>query len=400
MKPIYVIDALRTPIGKLGGVLSGVRPDDLAALTIAALLERQPSVPAADIEDVILGCANQAGEDNRNIARMALLLAGLPVEVPGVTVNRLCASGLQAIMDAAARIAAGQGDVFIAGGVESMSRAPYVMPKPEVAFQRSLQLADTTLGWRFVNPALAELYTPYSMGETAENVAERYGISREAQDMFAWRSHMKYVAAQAQGKFDRERIPVPLSPVNGIPRSVETDEAPRPDTSLEKLARLKTVFREHGTVTAGNAAGLNDGASALLLASEEAVRRYDLQPLARIVSMAVAGVHPDIMGIGPIPATRKALQRAGLQSHDIGLAEINEAYAVQVLVCMNELELDEQIVNVNGGALALGHPLGCSGARISATLLHEMARRPSVRYGLATMCVGVGQGAAVIYEQL
>lgn len=280
-----------------------------------------------------------------------------------------------------------------------MSRAPYVMPKPEVAFQRSLQLADTTLGWRFVNPALAELYTPYSMGETAENVAERYGVSREAQDMFAWRSHMKYVAAQAQGKFDRERIPVPLSPVNGIPRSVETDEAPRPDTSPEKLARLKTVFREHGTVTAGNAAGLNDGASALLLASEEAVRRYNLQPLARIVSMAVAGVHPDIMGIGPIPATRKALQRAGLQSHDIGLAEINEAYAVQVLVCMNELELDEQIINVNGGALALGHPLGCSGARISATLLHEMARRPSVRYGLATMCVGVGQGAAVIYEQ-
>lgn len=399
MKPIYVIDALRTPIGKLGGALSGVRPDDLAALTIAALLERQPSVPAADLEDVILGCANQAGEDNRNIARMALLLAGLPVEVPGVTVNRLCASGLQAIMDAAARIAAGQGDVFIAGGVESMSRAPYVMPKPEVAFQRSLQLADTTLGWRFVNPALAELYTPYSMGETAENVAERYGVSREAQDMFAWRSHMKYVAAQAQGKFDRERIPVPLSPVNGIPRSVETDEAPRPDTSPEKLARLKTVFREHGTVTAGNAAGLNDGASALLLASEEAVRRYNLQPLARIVSMAVAGVHPDIMGIGPIPATRKALQRAGLQSHDIGLAEINEAYAVQVLVCMNELELDEQIINVNGGALALGHPLGCSGARISATLLHEMARRPSVRYGLATMCVGVGQGAAVIYEQ-
>lgn len=399
MKPIYVIDALRTPIGKLGGVLSGVRPDDLAALTIAALLERQPSVPAADLEDVILGCANQAGEDNRNIARMALLLAGLPVEVPGVTVNRLCASGLQAIMDAAARIAAGQGDLFIAGGVESMSRAPYVMPKPEVAFQRSLQLADTTLGWRFVNPALAELYTPYSMGETAENVAEQYGISREAQDMFAWHSHMKYVAAQAQGKFDRERISVPLSPVNGMPRSVETDEAPRPDTSPEKLARLKTVFREHGTVTAGNAAGLNDGASALLLASEEAVRRYDLQPLARIVSMAVAGVHPDIMGIGPIPATRKALQRAGLQSHHIGLAEINEAYAVQVLVCMNELELDEQIINVNGGALALGHPLGCSGARISATLLHEMTRRPSVRYGLATMCVGVGQGAAVIYEQ-
>lgn len=399
MKPIYVIDALRTPIGKLGGILSGVRPDDLAALTIAALLERQPSVPAADIEDVVLGCANQAGEDNRNIARMALLLAGLPVEVPGVTVNRLCASGLQAIMDAAARIAAGQGDVFIAGGVESMSRAPYVMPKPEVAFQRSLQLTDTTLGWRFVNPALAELYTPYSMGETAENVVERYGVSREEQDMFAWRSHMKYVAAQAQGKFDQERISVPLAPINGIPRSVETDEAPRPDTSPEKLARLKTVFREHGTVTAGNAAGLNDGASALLLASEEAVRRYNLQPLARIVSMAVAGVHPDIMGIGPIPATRKALQRAELQSHDIGLAEINEAYAVQVLVSMNELELDEQIVNVNGGALALGHPLGCSGARISATLLHEMTRRPSVRYGLATMCVGVGQGAAVIYEK-
>jgi 3-oxoadipyl-CoA thiolase len=399
MKAVYIIDALRTPIGKLGGVLSGVRPDDLAARTISALLERQPSVPVAEIEDVVLGCANQAGEDNRNIARMALLLAGLPVEVPGVTVNRLCASGLQAVMDAATRIAAGQGDIFIAGGVESMSRAPYVMPKPEMAFQRSLQLTDTTLGWRFVNPALAELYTPYSMGETAENVAERYGVSRQAQDNFALQSHRKYVAAQAQGKFDRERISVPLPSADGTPRFVGNDEAPRPDTSLEKMARLKPVFREHGTVTAGNASGLNDGAAALLLASEDAVRRYDLQPLARVVSMAVAGVHPDVMGTGPIPATQKALQRAGLRIGDIGLAEINEAYAVQVLVCMNELQLDEKIVNVNGGAIAIGHPLGCSGARISATLLHEMARTPSVRYGLATMCVGVGQGAAIIYEK-
>lgn len=397
MKPVYIIDSLRTPIGKYGGALASVRPDDLLAHVIKALIQRNPTIDVNAIEDVIAGAANQSGEDNRNVARMAALLAGLPVTVAGNTVNRLCASGLQAIMDAARAIACGDGDIFVAGGVESMSRAPFVLSKTSGAYGRDAVLQDTTLGWRFINSRLAELYHPYSMGETAENVAKQWNLSRLAQDMFALESQERYFAAFAAGKWADEIIPVEALQGKQI-SVIDTDEHPR-KTSIEQLAKLKPAFVKDGTVTAGNSSGINDGAAALLLAGEEAVVKYNLKPVARIKSMAVAGVDPSVMGIGPVPATQKALLRAGLTVSDLDLIELNEAFASQSIACIHELSLDLQKVNVNGGAIALGHPLGCSGVRISTTLLHEMNRRKS-KYGLATMCVGVGQGAAVIYEGL
>lgn len=396
MKSAYIIDILRTPIGKYGGMLASVRPDDLAALVIARLLERNPSVDAKLIEDVIIGAANQAGEDNRNVARMALLLAGLPVETGGVTVNRLCASGLQAIMDASRAIMTDNGEVYIAGGVESMSRAPFVIAKAEEAFSRKPEIYDTTLGWRFVNSKLSKLYHPFSMGETAENVAEKWKVSREDQDAFALHSQVKYQKAFQEGKFSDELIPVVVPQPKGQAITLTKDEQPR-ETSLEKLASLKAAFKEGGSVTAGNSSGINDGAAACLLASEEVIKRLQTKPLARVVAMAIAGVDPAYMGVGPVPATKKALERAGLKMADIGLVELNEAFASQSLACMRDLTIDPEIVNVNGGSIAIGHPLGCSGVRISATLIHEMKRR-NVKYGLATMCIGVGQGAAVIYE--
>jgi 3-oxoadipyl-CoA thiolase len=397
MKPVYVIDCLRTPIGKYGGVLSSVRPDDLLAHVIKALLQRNPGVDPSRIEDVIAGAANQSGEDNRNVARMAALLAGLPVSVAGSTVNRLCASGLQAIMDAARAIACGEGELYIACGVESMTRSPFVMPKQSEPFGRKAELVDTTLGWRFINPRLAELYHPYSMGETAENVARQWNISRHAQDEFALQSQERYFAARAAGKWADELVFVEAMQ-GKQPVIVQEDEHPR-KTSTEQLAQLKPAFQKDGTVTAGNASGINDGAAAMLLASEEAVKKYALTPLAQIAGMAVAGVDPAVMGIGPVPAARKALQRARITVDDLGLIELNEAFASQSIACMHDLGLDIQKVNVNGGAIALGHPLGCSGVRISTTLLHEMKRRKT-RFGLATMCVGVGQGAAIVYESV
>lgn len=396
MKPAYIIDAVRTPIGRYGGGLSSVRPDDMAAHVIRALFDRNPWLNGNEIEDVIFGAANQSGEDNRNVARMALLLAGLPVETGGITVNRLCASGLQAIMDAARAIMLEEGKIYIAGGVENMSRAPFVMAKQYEPFGRSVEIYDTTIGWRFINKKLADMYYPFSMGETAENVAEQWNISREEQDWFAYQSQMKYQQAAGANRFRDELIPVQITSKKGEIEQIEKDEHPRP-TTLEQLAKLRPVFRENGTVTAGNSSGINDGAAALLLVAEDIIRKYQLQPMAKIRSMAIAGVHPSIMGIGPVPATRKALQRAGLTLNDIGLVELNEAFAAQVIACLRELNLHADLVNVNGGAIALGHPLGCSGARISTTLLHEMKKR-KIRFGLATMCVGVGQGAAIIYE--
>ncbi len=400
METAYIVDAVRTPMGRFGGVLSSVRPDDLATYVIEALLQRQPAIDPQAVEDVIFGAANQAGEDNRNVARMAALMAGLPVSVAGVTVNRLCASGLQAVMDAARAVMLGEADVYIAGGTESMSRAPWVMKKPTAAFDRRPEVFDTTIGWRFINPRLAQQYYPYGMGETAENVAERWGITREEQDAFAYASQMKYKAAAEAGKFADEIVPVTVPQRKGEPLVVDTDEHPRPDTTLEKLARLRPAFKEGGTVTAGNSSGINDGAAAVWVVSETALKQFGLRPMARIVSMAVAGVDPAIMGIGPVPATQKAVKRAGLSLGDIGLVELNEAFAAQSIACIRDLGLDPDIVNVNGGAIALGHPLGCSGARILTTLLHEMKRREGVRYGLATMCVGVGQGAAMIVEKV
>ncbi len=395
MKPVYIIDSLRTPIGKYGGALASVRPDDLLAHVIKALIQRNGSIDVNVIEDVIAGAANQSGEDNRNIARMAALLAGLPVTVAGNTVNRLCASGLQAIMDAARAIACGDGEVYIAGGVESMSRAPFVLSKTSSAFGRDAVLQDTTLGWRFINSRLSELYHPFSMGETAENVAKQWNLSRIAQDEFAVQSQERYFAALSAGKWTDEIIPVDALQGKQM-IVVDTDEHPR-RTTIEQLAKLKPAFVKEGTVTAGNSSGINDGAAVMLLASEEAVIKYNLKPVAMIKSMAVAGVDPSIMGIGPVPATIKALQRAGLTVSNLDLIELNEAFASQSIACIHELSLDLEKVNVNGGAIALGHPLGCSGVRISTTLLHEMKRRKS-KYGLATMCVGVGQGAAIIYE--
>ena len=397
MKNVFVIDAVRTPIGKYGGALSSVRPDDLLAHVIRALISRNETIDVKAIEEVIAGAANQSGEDNRNVARMAALLAGLPVSVAGSTVNRLCASGLQAIMDASRQIMCGDAELIIAGGVESMTRAPFVMGKTNEPWSRKSEMFDTTMGWRFINSALATLYYPYTMGETAENVAKQWNISREEQDSFALQSQEKYFAAKEAGKFDEEIAAVEVND-KGLVTWITNDEHPR-KTSLEKLAVLKPAFVKDGSVTAGNSSGINDGASALLLANEDAVKKYELQPLAKIVSMAVAGLDPAIMGMGPVPATQKALQRAGLKISDIGLVELNEAFASQSIACIKELSLDGNNVNVNGGAIALGHPLGCSGARISTTLLYEMKSR-KIKYGLATMCVGVGQGAAVIYQSI
>jgi 3-oxoadipyl-CoA thiolase len=396
MPAAYVIDALRTPIGKYGGSLSSVRPDDLLAHVIRAILDRNPQVDPSAIEDVIAGDANQAGEDNRNVARMAALLAGLPVTVPGNTVNRLCASGLQAIMDAARAIICGEGEIYLAGGVESMTRAPFVTLKSSGAWSRNAETADTTIGWRFPNKKLTDLYYPFSMGETAENVATQWNISREDQDRFAFDSQAKYQQALDANKWADEIAPVMI--LGGKQEQIffSVDEHPRL-SSLEKLSTLRPAFNKNGTVTAGNSSGINDGASVLILASEEAVKKYDLKPIARIVSMAVAGVDPSIMGIGPVPASKKALERAGIEAKDLDLIELNEAFSSQSIACMRDLELDPDKVNVNGGSIAIGHPLGASGARISTTLLHEMKRRGS-KYGLATMCVGVGQGAAIIYE--
>ncbi len=395
----YIIEALRTPVGRYGGALKDVRPDDLAAMIISALVERT-GVDPRRIEDVILGCANQAGEDNRNVARMAALLAGLPVEVAGATVNRLCGSGLQAVNDAARAIKLGEGDVFIAGGVESMTRAPFVMAKPSEAWPRGDQkLYDTTIGWRFTNPRLAEMYHPYSMGETAENVAERWQISREDQDAFSAESQRRAGAAIESGRFKDEIVPVIVPQRKGDAVVVDTDEHPRPDTSPEKLGKLNAAFKKGGSVTAGNASGINDGASALLLTSKQAAAEMGLKPLARIVTSAVAGVNPDCMGVGPVPATRKALERAGLTVDDMDLIELNEAFAAQSLACIRDLKLDPEKINVNGGAIALGHALGNSGSRLLTTLVHELRRRGG-RYGLATMCIGVGQGIATIIEMV
>ncbi len=396
-KACYIIDAVRTPIGRFGGKLSSVRPDDLLATVIRALVERHPSIDPTAIEDVIAGAANQAGEDNRNVARMAALLAGLPTTVAGSTVNRLCASGLQAIMDAARAIQCGEGLLYIAGGVESMTRAPFVTAKADSAWSRKVETYDSSFGWRFINPKLSAMYHPYTMGETAENVAKTWGISREVQDAFAFNSQEKYFTAEAAGLWNDELVAVEMLEDRMV-SWFNKDEHPR-KTSLEKLATLKPAFIKEGTVTAGNASGINDGAAAVLLASEEAVKLFNLQPIARISSMAVAGVDPAIMGIGPVPASQKALKRAGLTVDQLGLVELNEAFASQSIACIKDLGLNESIVNVNGGAIALGHPLGCSGARISATLLHQM-HRTQTKYGLATMCVGVGQGAAIVYEGL
>lgn len=396
MNAVYVIDAVRTPIGKYGGALSSIRPDDLLAQTIKALLQKNLSVDPSLIEDVIAGDANQAGEDNRNVARMAALLAGLPTAVAGVTVNRLCASGLQAIMDGVRQIKCGDAQFIIACGVESMSRAPFVMAKATAPFQRTTEVYDTTLGWRFVNNKLTDIHYPYSMGQTADNVAKKWKVTREAQDTFALQSQQKYFAALATGKWKDEMITVTVEDEKKNIKVVDMDEHPR-QTTIEKLASLKPAFAEDGTVTAGNSSGINDGAAAMLLASEEAVLKYNLKPVAKVVSMAVAGVDPDVMGIGPVPATQKALQRAHLSIADISLVELNEAFASQSIACMQELKLDKEKVNVNGGAIALGHPLGCSGVRIATTLVHEMKRK-GVAYGLATMCVGVGQGASIVFE--
>ena len=395
MKTCYVIDAVRTPVGRYGGKLSSIRPDDLLAHVIGSLMQRNPSIDPTAIEDIIAGAANQAGEDNRNVARMAALLAGLPVTVGGNTVNRLCASGLQAIMDASRAIMCGEGMIYIAGGVESMTRAPFVTAKAEGAWNRKLETYDTTIGWRFTNKRLAEMYYPFNMGQTAENVANEWAISRGEQDAFAFYSQQKYFAALEAGKWDDEIVAIEMISDRLI-SWFNLDEHPR-QTSLEKLAALKPAFAKEGTVTAGNSSGINDGAAAIMLASEEAVKQFDLQPVARIVSMGIAGVDPAIMGMGPVQASHKAVKRAGLNIKDIDLIELNEAFASQSLACIKELDLDPAKVNVNGGSIAIGHPLGCSGVRISTTLLHEM-RREKIKYGLATMCVGVGQGAAIVFE--
>jgi 3-oxoadipyl-CoA thiolase len=389
MARAVVLSAVRSPVGRYGGALAGVRPDDLAATVIAAAVERA-GVPAAEIEDVWFGAANQAGEDNRNVARMAALLAGLPDSVAGVTVNRLCASGLSAVVGACHAVVAGDGDLFVAGGVESMSRAPLVLAKPEAAFPRGDQVVyDTTLGWRFPNPKLAEMFPLESMGETGENVAERWGVSREDQDAFALQSQQRWAAAHGAGRFDAELVPV---------AGVERDEHPRPETSLEKLAGLKAAFREDGTVTAGNSSGINDGAAALVIASEQRADDLGVEPLGVFLGSAVAGVDPRVMGVGPVPAVRRLLGRAGVDVGDIDLVELNEAFASQSLAVIRDLGLDTEKVNVNGGAIALGHPLGMSGARLVVSLLHELRRRGG-RYGLATLCVGVGQGQAALFER-
>ena len=397
MPDAVILDALRTPIGRYAGVLAPVRPDDLAARTLQAAIDRNGLDPGS-VDEVYMGCTNQAGEDNRNVARMASLVAGLPVEVPAVTVNRLCASGLEAVVQGSRQLRLGEADLVLAGGVESMSRAPLVMLKPERGFPRGgRELVDTTIGWRFANPRLAELYGTHSMGETAENVAERYDVSREDQDAFALESHRRAIAAAEAGRFDDELVTVDVAQPKGDPVTIHSDEGPRPDTTLERLAKLRPVFRDGGSVTAGNASQINDGAACVVLASEERAQELGREPLARIVSSASAGVDPAYMGIGPVPSTRKALERAGLEPGEIDLVELNEAFASQVLASMRELGFDHDRLNVNGGGIALGHPLGSSGARLIGTLAHELRRRGG-RYGLATMCIGVGQGMAAVIE--
>lgn len=398
MKSAFIVDILRTPVGKYAGTLASVRPDDLAAIVIKKIIERNPAFDFKLLEDVVFGAANQSGEDNRNVARMALLLSGLPVEIGGVTVNRLCASGLQAIMDSSRAIMVGEGEAYLAGGVESMSRAPFVMSKADEAFSRKTEVYDTTIGWRFINPALSKLYYPYSMGETAENVAEKWKIDRSAQDEFAYNSQVKYAKAHEANRFKDEMISVLVPQGKNDPLLFDKDEHPRL-SSLDKLAALKPAFKNGGSVTAGNSSGVNDGAACSLIVNEDLVKRFNLKPLARVVAMAIAGVDPAYMGVGPVPALRKALKRAGLQVADLGLVELNEAFASQSLACIQDLGLNPEIVNVNGGAISIGHPLGCSGVRISATLIHEMQKR-KVKYGAATMCIGVGQGAAIIYERM
>lgn len=396
-QPVYVIDIVRTPVGKFGGTLAAVRPDDLAAHVILAILKRNPQIDPALIDEVILGAANQAGEDNRNVARMASLLSGIPSSIPGYTVNRLCASGLQSIMNGAMAIASGQAHLILAGGTESMTRAPFVMAKAESAFARTTEIYDTTIGWRFTNPALSKLYYPFSMGETAENVAEQFNISRQDQDQFAFETQMNWKIAQNAGHFNNEIVPVSIPQKKGDPLLFAIDEHPRL-SEVGVLATLKPAFRGGGTVTAGNSSGINDGAAVSILASEEMVKQLGLIPMARIAGFGTAGVDPSIMGIGPVPASQKALKNAGIKVGDLGVAELNEAFAAQVLASMRALQIDRNIVNPNGGSIAIGHPLGASGTRISATLLHHMQRNPSLRYGLATMCIGVGQGCAIVYE--
>jgi acetyl-CoA C-acetyltransferase len=397
MKEVFIVDAVRTAVGKYGGALSQTRPDDLAAYTIQALLARNPQFDAHEIEDVILGAANQSGEDNRNVARMAALLAGLPIQTGGYTVNRLCASGLQSIMDATRAIICGEGNAYLAGGVESMSRAPFVMAKAYAAFERTPEIYDTTMGWRFTNPRLKTMYGTDTMGETAEHVAKEWNISREQQDLFAFNTQQKYQHAHDQNKFEQEIIPISIKQGKEI-IEFSKDEHPRL-SPIEKLAELKPAFIKEGTVTAGNSSGINDGAACLLLVNEEMLKKYNLKPLAKIKAMAIAGVEPRIMGIGPVSAIKKALQRANLTLNDIDIFELNEAFASQALACIQELNIDITKVNVNGGAIAIGHPLGASGSRISTTLIHEMQKHTHVKWGLASMCIGVGQGAAIIYEK-
>ena len=399
MREVVIVDAVRTPIGRYNGALKDVRPDDLGAVVIKALIERNPNLLTGQIEEVVLGNANQAGEDNRNVARMSGLLAGLPVEVAGTTINRLCGSGLDAVIYAARAIAVGEGDIYIAGGTESMTRAPFVMAKPDQSFPRgNMEMIDTTIGWRFTNNKLKEMYGSDSMPQTAENVAQQYNIIREDQDLFAYQSQKRAKKALEENRFAEEIVPVVYKDCKGNEIIVEQDEHPRPDTTIEKLTKLKPIFKG-GSVTAGNASGVNDGASALLLMSADKAKELNLKPLARYVTGATAGLEPNVMGLGPIFASRKALERAGLRTDDIGLVELNEAFASQSLECIRQLGLDDQKVNVNGGAIAFGHPLGASGARILTTLLYEM-KKQNVKYGLATMCIGVGQGIAAIIENI
>jgi 3-oxoadipyl-CoA thiolase len=403
MRAAFIVDGVRTAIGNLGGGLSEVRADDLAAHALSGLLRRHPDLDPAMVSDVVLGCANQAGEDNRNVARMALLLAGIPASVPGETVNRLCASGMSAVANAARAVALGEGDLYLAGGVESMTRAPFVMGKASKPWARDIEVFDTSLGWRFVNPRMRERYGTDSMGQTAENVAEQYGVSRNDQDCFAFRSQQKAAAARARGRFNVEIVPIEIAQRKGDPKRFDADEFIRPDTSMEVLAKLKPAFHSDGkgSVTAGNSSGLNDGAAALLIASEDAIKSHRLEPLARIVSTAVAGVEPRIMGMGPVPSTRKALERARLSEKEMSVIELNEAFAAQSLACLRELGIadDDARVNPNGGAIALGHPLGMSGARLLLTAARELEARRE-RYALATMCIGVGQGMATILERV
>jgi acetyl-CoA C-acetyltransferase len=398
MKRAYIVDAARTAVGKFGGTLASQRPDDLAAEVIKSLMQRNPTIDPSDIEDVLLGAANQAGEDNRNVARMSLLLAGLPYTVPGLTINRLCASSLQAIADVSKNIAVGYGDVYIAGGVESMSRAPFVLSKSYTAYSRTNKIYDTSIGWRFINPKLSKMYHPYAMGETAENIVDKYQITRVEQDEFAHHTQVKYQNAHDLGKFSDEIIPITIPKRKSDDLIFDKDEHPRL-SSVDVLSNLKPAFKSGGSVTAGNSSGVNDGSAALVIVSEDALKRYNLEPIAEVVSSAAVGVSPDIMGIGPVNATLKAVERAGISINDIDLVELNEAFAAQSIACIRDLELNPEIINVNGGSIAIGHPLGASGARIVSTLIHELKKRETAKYALATMCVGVGQGVAVIFKK-